>query len=392
VTGIPSRISDLKPGFFEDALRAAAVLGGARVQDASCRPIVEGRGFVGQTLRCSITYERMGSGPEPPSSVIVKMPAGDPGNRRLFGQFDLYRREVGFYQDLQASTPVPTPACYGSWYDPGSGDFLLLLEDLSPAQPADRIEGLPLSQAEQAVGAAARMHAHWWLDPALPNLDWLPAPTTQHLEVPLPALYRKLWPAFEKRLDSNFPRSVRELGRHLKTSLPQVMDRLASPPWTLVHGDYQAGNIFYSPGSIAGVIDWQVVMRGRGAADIAHLLVRSLSPDDRRRWEPELLGHYHHRLCDGGVEDYGLDDCRLDYQLALICEFGLGLVLESMLPVGGEPATSVQSGGETDLQSLARVGSMRFFAALVDLDWPAALAAMHPRPRRGRVRRILGGR
>lgn len=367
---LTARNPDLTPGFIQNALTAAGLLGDRRVVEADCRPVTENRGFVGETFRCSIRYEPAGEERDP-LSVVVKTPSRNAGYRRLFAQFGLYRREVGFYRDLRRSTPIPTPACYASNYDSVTGDFTLLLEDLSPARAGDRAGGLTPEQAKLAVEAAARMHAHWWMDPTLTGLDWLPTPTTQHLAEPPAAAFRRVWPTFERRFGDRLPASIRELGRELRTLLPLVLERLAGPPWTLVHGDYQAGNILFSPESIAGVIDWQVTMRARGAIDVAHLVVRSLNPADRRLYQSELLETYHRGLEVAGVEGYPFEECREDYRLALISEFGLGLIMDSLLPAG--PATGK---ADSDFESLSEIGRLRFFAALVDLDWQASLSAL----------------
>lgn len=375
----PSLSPGLTPSLIQDALTAAGVLGERRVVAADCRLVTENRGFVGETFRCSIRYEPAGGEGGPPQSVIAKSPSRNAGHRRLFAQFGLYRREVGFYRDLRQSTPIPTPVCYASSYDAATGDFTLLIEDLSPARPADRAGGLNPAQAELAVEAAAQMHARWWMDPALTELDWLPTPTTAHLAEPPAAAFRRIWPPFERRFGDVLPTSIRELGRELKTLLPLVLERLAGPPWTLVHGDYQVGNIFFLPESVAGIIDWQVTMRARGPVDIAHLLVRSLDPAERRAHENDLLETYHSRLTAFGVKEYPFEECRQDYRLALICEFALGLILDSLMPA------EAPAGGKTDsdLKSLSEIGRLRFFTALADLDWSAALDGLRPARKAG---------
>jgi hypothetical protein len=94
-------------------------------------------------------------------------------------------RQVGeilrFYQKGdRASAPIsPTaPPCararaYGVDYDPASMDFVLLLEDMSPARMPDQVEGLTLEEAGRAIDAAAGLHGAWWRSPELPATGWL---------------------------------------------------------------------------------------------------------------------------------------------------------------------------------------------------------------------------
>jgi hypothetical protein len=190
----------------------------------------------------------------------------------------------------------------------------------------------------------------------------------------------------ESHYGDELPLSLRKLGRELATKLSSVLDRLSMPPVTLVHGDYQLGNIFFtSAGDIAGVIDWQVALRGRGPMDVSHLLVRSLSPEDRRYAERDLVTHYHGQLIRSGVSDYTLEECVNDYQLALVCEFGLGLILSALL------TTPIQLGSPevaADHELQSKIGMERFLAALVDLRWEQ-LSLFSSRGQRFSFRRAL---
>ena len=44
-----------------------------------------------------------------------------------------YERETGFYEHIASQVQLRTPRCYFNAFKPDNGDFLLLLEDLSPA-------------------------------------------------------------------------------------------------------------------------------------------------------------------------------------------------------------------------------------------------------------------
>jgi hypothetical protein len=83
--------------------------------------------------------------------------------------------------------------------------------------------------------------------------------------------------------------------------------------------------MLFGPGSGAGsftVIDWQTLSRGRGVWDLAWLLGQSLTIEQRRNSEPQLLDSYYQGLMEGGVRDYSFADCTEDYRLALAQRFG----------------------------------------------------------------------
>ena len=66
------------------------------------------------------------------------------------------------------------------------------------------------------------------------------------------------------------------------------------------------------------VIDWQMLVRGRGPVDLAYLLSGSMDPEDRRRHELDLVTRYAAQLEAAGVRDYGADQCLSDYRAALL--------------------------------------------------------------------------
>merc|ERR1711908_149788 len=69
--------------------------------------------------------------------------------------------------------------------------------------------------------------------------------------------------------------------RELRTTYASLLERLARPPLTLLHGDFRLENLRFStcsPVSVAA-FDWQFVCRGRGAYDLAYFLALSRPPE-----------------------------------------------------------------------------------------------------------------
>ena len=83
---------------------------------------------------------------------------------------------------------------------------------------------------------------------------------------------------------------------------------------TLTHWDSRTDNLFFDSSKPAGsaesclIIDWQMIQRQRGAHDLSMLLATSLSVEDRRAHDAEVLRAYHDELCARGVEGYSYDD------------------------------------------------------------------------------------
>ena len=83
---------------------------------------------------------------------------------------------------------------------------------------------------------------------------------------------------------------------------------------TLTHWDSRTDNLFFDSSKPAGsaesclIIDWQMIQRQRGAHDLSMLLATSLSVEDRRAHDSEVLRAYHEELCARGVEGYSYED------------------------------------------------------------------------------------
>jgi thiamine kinase-like enzyme len=77
-------------------------------------------------------------------------------------------------------------------------------------------------------------------------------------------------------------------------------------PFTLTHGDLRSDNIIAPTpaGGRLAIIDWQLAGVGDPAYDVVRWLVQSISIEDRRETEQELLQHYHARLVERGVRNY----------------------------------------------------------------------------------------
>jgi aminoglycoside/choline kinase family phosphotransferase len=89
---------------------------------------------------------------------------------------------------------------------------------------------------------------------------------------------------------------VRQFGEWAAVELRTVMQRLFyEPPLTVIHHDFQADNLLFGRTSESVplvVIDWQMLVRGRGPVDLAYLLSGSVDPEDRRRHELDLVSRY----------------------------------------------------------------------------------------------------
>ena len=305
----------LTPDWLTAALGGAEALG-ARITGFSADRVGEGVGFMGVVSRLSLAYDR--EAPAAPRTVIAKFPSPDPGARGVAATFRHYEKEARFYEQMAAECPIHAPRAYYQAFDPQSGDFALLLEDLAPRRNGDQLKGLSRAEASLAVQTLGRLQARWWQAPELDAIAWLPAFSDPSMLV-LEGVFQQCWAPYAAFLGDRLPEPMRAVGDRLGSRIQKIMHRLSEPPCTLIHGDFRADNFFFgADGGSLAVVDWQIVLKGRGAFDLAYLLTGNLSVEDRRAGEAELVRLYAETLRTGGVAGYGPDEAWRDYRLCAV--------------------------------------------------------------------------
>lgn len=291
------------------ALQGAGV--DAVVRDFTALPV--GAGQIGDSVRFKLAYAR--GGETAPASVVGKFPSADPDSFNTGVMLGNYLREVMFYRHLAAGALIRTPECLFADVDPASGEFVLLMEDLAPAEQGDQLKGLSLDQAGLVIDEAAKLHASHWDDPALDDLPWVSGSRAAPASQVSPQMVQALWTGFRARYAERLEPDWIAIGERLAGRF-SAMAELRSGPRCLTHNDFRPDNMMF--GTPAGghpvtTLDWQSFAYGVGAHDVAYFLAGALSPDLRRANEEPLLDRYLAGLRDHGVAGYGRDDLARDY-------------------------------------------------------------------------------
>lgn len=266
-----------------------------------------GTGQMCDTFRLTLTY----GGSDGPASVIAKLPSADPTSRATALSLGSYENEVRFYQQLAPRLSVRTPRVYYADIEVETASFVLLLEDLSPAQPGDQLAGCSHPDAVTAIGELVGLHAPLWDDPSLKELPWLHRDRTGQQMFYL-GLLPQLWEGFRQRYADSLGAEVHEAGDQLFARLEDFILG-DTEPWTVVHGDYRLDNLLFTDTSVT-VLDWQTVTHGPALQDVAYFIGAGLLLEDRRAHEESLVRLYHDRLVGAGVHGYGWDRCWHDYR------------------------------------------------------------------------------
>jgi hypothetical protein len=333
----PSDVSGLTPDWLTRCLRDGGFVKKAQVASIDVRP-VGFRGMAGQISQVLISYD--GDEREAPRSVVAKFSVPDPDTRAVVHAMGFYEREVRFYRELAAESPVRTPRCYFAAVDMDTGASLLLLEDLSPMRNL-AWDHLSVAEAELVVRDLAGLHAAWWEDSRLKDSSWLQLTGLASVDQAAP-MFTQTWESFLSKLSIPVTEKILEVGRLADRYLHAVYAAVFSKsPLTLTHNDVQGENLFMADGDGPSVvmIDWQLTTPAWGALDLSSLLVSQLQTEQRRGSEERLIAAYHSALTEKGVDGYSLAQCHQEYRTALLVPAG-----RLVIAVGVQPGLTADPG------------------------------------------------
>ncbi len=297
------------------------------------------------------------TGKDVPESVFVKI-AAQKAATRLMGELGrLGHTEVRFYSQL-APQLSGVPNAYGAAFDAWTGRYLLVLEDL-PTQSCefpDTLHPLSVDQAGLIVELLADLHAAFWnrlrRDGRGP-LGWLYTPSGDVTSL----LTGSLMNASIKRLAQRTTIPI-DTGRFIADNYRAVAALIDTPPHTVMHGDAHPGNMYFRDGK-AGLLDWQAVRRGHPSRELAYTLITSLTPEDRRAAQRDLLDDYRRALAAADGPELDPDDLWLRFRQGALYAYVAPLITAGM--------------GGMQVEDIAMEGLRRGVAALDDLDTVAAL-------------------
>ncbi|MBX7430802.1 ecdysteroid 22-kinase family protein [Mycobacterium sp. Y57] len=339
---MPRTIADL------DAAAMSQLLG----REVTTVSLIGGDAGTSSRARLALT------GDDVPSSVFVKM-AAETAATRLMGEIgNLAHTETRFYTQLAPEVPG-VPRAYGSRFDPWTGRFVLVLEDLAvtPCDFPDTLHPIDADRAAQVVELLATLHATFW--GRLPArmgtgpLGWLYTPSSDTISPLVPTMMRTSGKRLAQRTDLPIER-----GRFIDENYRPVTALIDRPPHTVMHGDAHPGNLYFQNGR-AGLLDWQAVRRGHPGRELAYTLVTAMTTEDRRQSQRDLLDVYRHALAAGGGPEIDRDELWDRYRQGAAYPYIATLITAGM--------------GGMQVEDIALKGLERSLAALEDLDTVALL-------------------
>lgn len=332
---IPWSSQQIDLPFIRRALTPGEPTAAAALRNVEVAPVAH-QGNAGVVSRVVLQYGEARSGP---ASLVVKLPPEDRARREQASRAGWFESEVRFYRELAPDCPVRTPRCFLAEGEPSDLRWVLVLEDLGdPVGTWPEGRGLPREQARMMVDELAMLHAAFWNAPRLAAAPWLRTPVDN---VPFwQGVIQSVARHLPDALAFEVPAGVLPLLETLHPRLPALAEHLASPPYTLAHGDFTQRNSSLGADGRPTAFDWQLVQRARAARDVAYL-VPFLRPEvTRGSGLRELLERYHAGLVQHGVSGYSLGALERDQVLATteVMQVGLATIAPSLAAAvaGGE--------------------------------------------------------
>lgn len=341
MTAVARTADDLTPEWFTEVLARP-------IESVTTTPIGTGQMSV---VLCAEVTDRTGK----TDSFVAKLASTDDTVRQTGLAMGFYAAETRFYREIAPTVEITVPPTYFADIEQDSGWFTLLMAHSPSATVGDMLAAGTVERAAAALRELVGLQAPRWEEPALRKTDWL-QPTS--------------WIAFAETFPDSLAPFLVRFGDQLAAEeialcekvMPHAVGWLEAwgGPTVLQHGDFRPDNILFETEADGAetltVFDWQAIRVGPPLVDVGFYIGGSLSIEDRRDHETELIRGYHEALRAAGVTDYGWESCWEDYRrTALYGVYGF---------VGTSPHVQPSERGD----ALYLAAFRRFAAQAIDLD------------------------
>ena len=303
----PTQASDISVGYLSAALKASGFLSTGQIK--SVEHTLIGTGKMGDNARLSISYQNAPA--NAPATVIAKLPAADEQARAMAGAQGAYYNEVMFYRELAPLSPMKTPDIYASEISEDRSSFLLLMEDMSPAEPGSQLVGESLVHTQRALAEAAKLAASFYGKEEFTNREYIMTGARDDGGEFGQTLMEQYWPVFVDRFGHGLSPEAIAFGERHASNYAHFVSRFQGLK-TVAHGDYRSENILFSA-TASTTVDWQTPCESSALTDAAYFLGGSVDTTNRRDWERTLIDNYSEQLDANGVT-ISAQDCWEQYR------------------------------------------------------------------------------
>jgi hypothetical protein len=258
--------------------------------------------------RIEIEYDDAGRRAGLPRSVFCKGSLSL-ANRYMLGLNGGIEAEVTFYRNVRPKLAIEAPRPLHARWDPATYNSIIVMEDMTGEVEFLRCQNvLSRERAEGQVRLLATLHgAHYGrVDTAelAPFRTWENFFTITAEE----AGFRDACARGFRDAREVIPERLFKREAEIWPATLACVAHHAELPRGLIHSDVHLGNWYVTRAGAMGVSDWQCTCKGNWSRDFAYAVSTSLTPEDRRAWEKDLLRLYLDALHAGGGDEVPFDD------------------------------------------------------------------------------------
>ncbi|TDJ41523.1 MAG: DUF1679 domain-containing protein [Gammaproteobacteria bacterium] len=283
-----------------------------------------GTGQVGKCIRFEL--DLAAGGVEVPRSLVGKFPSDNEVSREGAVALRIYSREVMFYRELAPRVSIAIPRCYYADIIDEGPEFLILMEDLHPAEQGDQLSGCSVEVARTAVLELVGLQAPTWCDKGLE--EQLAEPPDGFF-ADMHARYNEMLPGFLDRYASRLAADEVDIIARMGESRSCPVYQPTGTPFCLEHRDYRLDNLLIdertTPPKVT-VVDWQGLKVGRPLNDVALCIAGGLDPRERAKVEQDIVRDYHTALLQAGIKGFDWPACWHEYRRSAFAGFGLTII------------------------------------------------------------------
>lgn len=246
--------------------------------------------------RIFVEYNEKGKQSGLPERVFCKA-SHNLANRISLGPTGCIQGEILFYKKIRPVLDIEAPVAYFSKVNEDTLNSILILGDLGDEVTfCTHTTDITPERARSQLRLLAKYHGKF--------LD-----SDRLKEIPgnlftWPEFFRFIdYPDYEQACDKGFiaaeeviPSSLFARRKEIWPATRKSVERHRHLPETLSHGDTHLRNWYIGAESEVGLSDWQAITRSHWSRDLAYVLVTSLTIEDRRRLERELIDYYLDQL------------------------------------------------------------------------------------------------
>ncbi|MET0985760.1 MAG: phosphotransferase [Steroidobacteraceae bacterium] len=296
--------------------------------------------------RIFLQYNAAGQAAKLPPSVFCKA-TQTLESRFILGLNNCAEGEITFYNKVRALLDIEAPVAYFSKIDRESLNSITLLRDMTgQVEFCDERTQVSQTMARDQLGVLARLHGKFYGKSGRET----PLSDYQTIEE-----FNRLteegvhWSerGYEGLLQAEpvVPARLLARAKDIWPATSRAFARHGDLPRTLIHNDVHLKNWYITSAGRMGLSDWQCVVRGHWCRDLAYVISSSLSPDNRRAWERELIAYYLECLAGQGIPTPSLDQTMRLYRQQLFAALQMWTVTLARpegAPEMQPPATSLE--------------------------------------------------